>query len=449
MDSSPSHQGFSSNWTHFDRSPNRAPISVSSVSALSTSNSRPIAYNDYISRCSPTDNVPRPSAQAPYNLIDITQSPTPYVTHIEAENALCNYIQTVITQQDAYVNVSVIHDKGMVFSPYVRTIPTGVVKRPDCSIKEHGATIFICELESSNWNSTCLKLAIQLAQMLASLRNRCSPPIPPIDTITGFYFPFASKQCVVEVEVKWSDEKFRFEETHSFVKMNDIATRLKTIHMQNEHHWRNTTWDSTMKVFNYPVTHTYITDAFGDDASQLQSGDSVVIGAAGIVYKKPMGCAEASQLYQLLAQRRYHPLICYPHATFLLRRVDLFVFLRFRPPPDISLIRQNRVLYVQSLVTLVNTLHESGLAHLDLRRDNICVSRDQKSLVLIDLDRSQRIGIEAYEFAQVYVNVEYQVNTSWTNEQIDWLQVGMMLKKIFPEHQNNAFILKLLTEGEI
>ncbi len=204
-----------------------------------------------------------------------------------------------------------------------------------------------------------------------------------------------------------------------------------------------------MKVFNYPVTHTYITDAFGDDASQLQSGDSVVIGAAGIVYKKPMCVAEASQLYQLLAQRRYHPLICYPHATFILGRVDLFVFLRCRPPPDISLIRQNRVLYVQSLVTLVNTLHESGLAHLDLRRDNICVSKDKRSLVLIDLDRSQRIGIEAYEFAQIYVNVEYQVNTSWTNEQIDWLQVGMMLKKIFPEHQNNAFILKLLTEGEI
>ncbi len=448
MDSSPSHQGFGPpNWTHFDRSPNRASIPVSSVSALSTSTSRPIAYIDYIERCFPKDDVP--NVRVPYNLNDITQSPTPYVTHTEAEKALCNYIQTVI-RPHAHVDVKVKHDKALVFSPYVCTIPTSEVKRPDCSIVEHGATIFICELESSSkWNSTCLKLTIHLAQMLASLRNRCNPLIPPIYTISGFYFPFASKQCVVQVEVKWSDKKFKFEETHSCVEMNDIGRRLVSIYIQNERHWRSTKWDSTMKVFNYPVTHGYLTTALGIDASQLQSGDSVVIVASSVVYKKPMCGAEASRLYQLLAQRRYDPLICYPHSTFTLIGVELFVFRRCRPPPDISLIRQNRVLYAQSLVTLVNTLHESGLAHLDLRRDNVCVSDDNKSLVLIDLDRSQKIGIGAHVFEHIYVNVKYKVHTSWTNEQVDWLQVGIMLKKIFPEHRNDAFILKLINEGEI
>ena len=196
--------------------------------------------------------------------------------------------------------------------------------------------------------------------------------IPPTDTITGFYFPWASKQCVVQVEVNWSDEKFKFEETHSCVEINDIDRRLATIYKQNEHHWGSTTWDPTMKVFNYPVTNAYLTATLGDDALQLQSGDSVVIVASTTVYKKPMCGAEASRLYQLLVQRRYDRFICYPQAIHNMNYVELFVFQRCRPPPAISLIRQNCVVYAQSLVALVNKLHESGIAHLDLRRDNLC-----------------------------------------------------------------------------
>ncbi len=136
--------------------------SVSSASVLSTSNSRPVVVEDYIERCfHAKKDVPK--VRVPYNLNDITRIPTPYVNHTEAEKALCRYIQTAIGQE-------VKNDKDLIFIPHVCTIPTSEVKRPDCSIVKDGATIFICELESaSKWSTTCLKLTIHLAQMLASL----------------------------------------------------------------------------------------------------------------------------------------------------------------------------------------------------------------------------------------------------------------------------------------
>ncbi len=56
-------------------------------------------------------------------------------------------------------------------------------------------------------------------------------------------------------------------------------------------------------------------------------------------YKKPMCGAEVSRLYQLLVQRLSSPFICYPHDVQRLGSVELFVFQRCRPPPDISFIR--------------------------------------------------------------------------------------------------------------
>ncbi len=117
-----------------NRSPNRAPIVVSSASNLSTSNSRPIAYGDYIERDFQIREAPK--VQVPYNLYDITR--TLYDNHTVAESALCDYINTTIGQ-----SVTVSKDKDMVFLPRVHTIPTSEIKRPDCSIVKHNATIFI------------------------------------------------------------------------------------------------------------------------------------------------------------------------------------------------------------------------------------------------------------------------------------------------------------------
>ncbi len=434
----------------FERSPVRAPIAVLSVSRLSQSQSTPIISADYIERVvDPTVELQDMVLQ-PYNLSNILG-----VYHSDfgvAEEALCDKLKAVILHGTGH-SVDVRKD-SMMFIPHVHTIPTSVVKIPDGSILDNGATIFIFELESnSNWWNTTLKLAVQLAQMLASLRNRAGPSI---DTIVGFYIPFKSLQCVVEVQVKWSDSALKFVETHSYVEMIDVNTRLTAIYSQNKGYWDNSRWDITMNVFNYPVTPTYVENNFGVGAMQIQSGDSIVIVSSGreFVYKKPMNNGEEKRLmFLLFVQHTPHPNIGFPNDVL---RIDDNVFFRFDeyfPPATVPMIHEKCVWYIRSLVNLVMSLHERNLAHLDIRRENICISRTRDELVLIDLDRSCEATGEAILYKHKYctnpkINIKIPVN--WTNAQLDWAQVGLLLQTLYPDlGKTDAFILKLLNDGEI
>ncbi len=321
----------------------------------------------------------------------------------------------------------------------MNTIPTREVRRPDGSIREHGATVFIFELESnSDWNATTLKLTIHLAQMLASLRNRSGSP--PIDTIVGFYFPWKSLQCVVEVQVKWSDNYLKFVETHSYVEMIDINARLVAIYLQNEGYWRDSSWTiNTTRVFNYPVTSAYVVSEFGRQAIQVESGCSVVIVSSGYVYKKPMNSSESSRLSDL--RGRTHLRIGFPFLNIRpVGGTTFFKFDEYLPPPSVPAIQEKGVWYTRSLVDLVLILHQFNIAHLDLRTDNICVSRDGLELVLIDLDRSRDANENAMMFVHRYGTSDIKVKIDWTNKHLDWAQIGLMLKKLFPGHQTNAFI---------
>ena len=434
--------------TTFERSPVRAPIAVLPVSRLSQSQSTPIISADYIERVvDPTVEIQDMVLQ-PYNLSNMLG--VYYSDFRAAEEAMRNKLKAVILRGTGH-SVDVRKD-SMMFIPHVHMIPTSVSKIPDGSIVDNGATIFIFELESnSNWRNTTLKLTVQLAQMLASLRNRAGPSI---DTIVGFYIPFKSLQCVVEVQVKWSDSALKFVETHSYVEMIDVDARLTAIYSQNKGYWDDSRWHIPMNVFNYPVTPTYVVHIFGFGAMQIQSGNSIVIVSSGLrcVYKKPMNNVEVSRLFLLLFEQP-HPNIGFPNGTRCVGDNVFFRFSEYFPPATVPMIHEKCVWYIRSLVNLVMSLHEQNLAHLDIRRENICISRTRDELVLIDLDRSCEATGKAILYKQKYctnpkINIKIPVN--WTNAQLDWAQVGLLLQTLYPDlGKRDAFILKLLNDGEI
>ncbi len=433
--------------TTFERSPVRAPIATSSVSRLSQSLSTPIISADYIVRVvDPTVKL-QDMVQQPYNLSNILGKD--YSGFGDAEKAMGNKLKAVILHGTRH-SVDV-RKESMMFIPHVHTIPTSVVKIADGAIFDNGATIFIFELESnSNWSNTTLKLTIQLAQMLASLRNRTGPSI---DTIVGFYIPFKSVQCVVEVQVKWSDSALKFVETHSYVEMIDVNARLAAIYLQNKGYWDNSRWDNTMSVFNYPVTPTYLRKIFGVGAMQIQSGDSVVIVSSdlGGVYKKPMNTVEQQRLFELFAFQHTHPNIGFPNNLLRVGDKIFFRFSEYFPPATVPMIHEKCVWYIRSLVNVVKALHALNLAHLDIRRENICLS--ESGLVLIDLDRSCEATGEAIMYKYKYrtnPKMKIIIPVNWTNAQLDWAQVGLLLQTLYPDlGKRDAFILKLLNDGEI
>ena len=249
--------------------------------------------------------------------------------------------------------------------------------------------------------------------------------------------------------MKWSDNYLKFVETHSYVEMIDINARLVAIYLQNEGYWHDSRWRiNTTRIFNYPVTSAYVVSKFGRQAIQVESGDSVVIVSSGYVYKKPMNSSESMRLSDLRGQtylRIGFPLLnIYPVGGTIFYKFDEYL-----PPSSVPDIQKNGVWYTRSLVDIVHILHRFNIAHLDLKRNNICVSRDGLELVLIDLDRSRDTDENAMMFKHRYGTSDIKVKIDWTNEHLDWAQIGLMLKELFPGHQTNAFILKLQDHGEI
>ena len=90
--------------------------------------------------------------------------------------------------------------------------------------------------------------------------------------------------------------------------------------------------------------------------------------------------------------------------------------------------------YFESLITAVEFLHDYSVAHLDLRIENLCVSgtMDNFYVVIIDLDRSDVSATSARQVKSKY-QASRMYNLTWTAENLDWMQVGIILERVFGE----------------
>ena len=74
-------------------------------------------------------------------------------------------------------------------------------------------------------------------------------------------------------------------------------------------------------------------------------------------------------------------------------------------------------------------LHTKGVAHLDVRLDNICFTSSNE-VVLIDFDRCSNSTRHAAGVDVLYVKSEMYTSTNyirWTCKQLDWKQFGLLI----------------------
>ncbi len=115
----------------------------------------------------------------------------------------------------------------------------------------------------------------------------------------------------------------------------------------------------------------------------------------------------------------------------------------------------------QSLVDALKELHTGPkLAHLDVRRENVCMdlSRQVPHVVLIDLDRSCRVNTSSYIATSKYADYKHPGETTnemykarsanWLCKNLDWMQLGLLLSKVLSSRGvNHSFICKLKEHG--
>ena len=365
-----------------------------------------------------------------------------------------NYVRCVLS-----LGVGAVTGDQIILFPNVNTIPTTTPRKADGNVIVNGVTVFIFEVESnSSWYNTTLKLAIHLSQMLASLRNRSSmlgvSLSASVHSLSGFYFPNKKNECVVEVCVHWNDDILRFVESHTMIlTVGEVKRRLKSVYQRNKSLWENSSLDLT--EFCYPLTPHYLTN-FAADAKQVDSGQSVVIVCENdcLVYKYPMNSSERSNISSFRGERLDQ--VGFP--LMELKRINSIKFLKYdmySDLPPVSIIKDHAVWFVRSLVQAVESLHVLGFAHLDIRLENICMN-DNQQIVLIDLDRSASKQLLALCLKNRYPrSVNYQPppdDQSWTSENLDWKQVGLLLSGVFPRPHSSKtirFLSDLKGNGEI
>lgn len=104
----------------------------------------------------------------------------------------------------------------------------------------------------------------------------------------------------------------------------------------------------------------------------------------------------------------------------------------FHPPLEPQEASQNAKEFIKCVCEALEELHSGfNIAHLDVKLANICIDNnmDHPGVKLIDLDRSQRatltFGVSG--LTTLYrESVMYKADDSWTLQQVDWRQVGIM-----------------------
>ena len=138
-----------------------------------------------------------------------------------------------------------------------------------------------------------------------------------------------------------------------------------------------------------------------------------------------------------------------------------FQFPLLKPPIKRETARSDIVPLVSSVVFALNEVHGHGLAHLDIRLDNICFDTENRA-IFIDLDRCQ--NVDDTVCAEVAKSLMYPFHNGWVYRQWDYVQLGLMIARFIcpvsgAEYHtveplwslpplNHGFLEKLYREGE-
>ena len=131
----------------------------------------------------------------------------------------------------------------------------------------------------------------------------------------------------------------------------------------------------------------------------------------------------------------------YPMDTMKIGVVDYFKYTMLSKPPSRSEAKEKFHYedgFADGVFKALCELHDVlNRAHLDIRLENMCYD-DEGTVVLIDLDRSQRKDLKCNQVQEFLPSNMYQYqDPHWTMDRIDMKQLGLMFCYNYfgPEHR--------------
>ena len=271
-------------------------------------------------------------------------------------------------------------------------LETAAHMRPDVFYTYNHAgeveAVLIIEIDSKELESTCRKLAYALIEQALRLRG--------YDNKILEYFPSYKKpNSVVRVKVTWSDKYLNFKASRTPLPANCVAESIRADLGREIERWKGMSSGSPTR-FVLPLTSSFVHEKFGEYSVQIMSGHSVVIldPQQGKIIKCDICSGEAYRLLSLLSMAQGAQLerSLLPNGKMIVERREYFTYKLLLKPIDRYEARRafgGVDGFADGVFKALRELHDTcGLAHMDLRLENICFDPQTHQPILIDLDRS-------------------------------------------------------------
>ena len=311
--------------------------------------------------------------------------------------------------------------------------------KADVAVFVNGLPVIQFEINSSPISTTVAKLFANLIDVLRFIRHFDLS----INTWTGFAFPKvkvdSSNNYAVKVGVRW--ENLQFVPEVSALKLCDIAQEVNdTFKAQVELAQKLYVSEEEVmdkEMYLVPLSDAdidYCATALQPSASspsvikQVESPFSILL-CDGSCYYKYSPKAEVREtllrLYVLMKDKDslLSSNLILPHDTKLISELDFFVFHAVKYNNLSKAIAKTCLGELAGgIANGLNTLHDLGYAHLDVRLPNVCVSADFE-VKLIDFDRATKV--KSYENADFFMYTLEKEGKS--SKDLDWKQLGLLL----------------------
>lgn len=251
--------------------------------------------------------------------------------------------------------------------------------RPDVVMYKGGIPVLVIEVHSSPYKNTLRKLSLVLVELLRFLKNADEG----INEVCGFCFPKSSEaSCVCQMTVSWDVESFRFEVKYSALAARDVEKNVQEVYRKQSSRFSNVT--PKQRLFSIPLCEGSKTSfkkalKIDEPVYQMYSKSALLLCDGSKVYKHIIDQSEENTIFALFNGIGHH------HKRFLL---PLAVIIKFRsthffeypyilPPLLREEARTCLGTFVQSVIEALQELHKvTGCAHLDVRLENICFSKE-------------------------------------------------------------------------
>jgi hypothetical protein len=274
------------------------------------------------------------------------------------------------------------------------------------------------EVHSSPFAATVNKTILGVTDQLRLYRTYDAS----ITRCVGFAFPKKDvKQCVVIVSVTWEKLCFRY----TLTPIKEIESVRGTIERELCAATKSAPSPSLNQELRFlvPLSQEDL-GLFGDGANgspvQLPSRASILVRHGMDYFKSPAMLEEAHKLQLVILAVIPRAL---PTIKLQLVEVEDRYYYKYRGIPNDPLTHPEAqsCLYdlVPKLVQVIESFHQNGWAHQDIRLENICFDEDCMP-VFIDLDRCK-----SSEKAYVGEGCMYSMRGSAI--QTDWLQLGLVV----------------------